>query len=464
MSDFSEQIREKGYALFISENGMEAMLYITNLMRYELSIPGINQLLKDEKITTGIDHSAVADMVSKQKYNCEINIAKGKEPQDGQDGSYTFHFNCYQNTVPKVLEDGSVDYRDIELFTFVEHGQLLAEYVHATPGAMGFSVTGKLLMPVKGKEKPAIRGTGFLLNDDATSYYARTAGKITYKTESTDVSRHESIIYQFMEISPVFVHQGSLLYREGDIDFDGDVLIRGDVQTGVTIKATGDVEIEGIVEAVNIKSGGNILVKKGIIGTGKGYIEARGSLRGKFFESVYLNASLDIECNYLFNCVAKTDSMIKVKGNKGSIVAGKVYAMMGIEAFTLGNESGVSTYLSVGVTKTSTETSKQLDKKIEDVSLEVDVFRKNCFPEKPFYSKIVLALELKEAELEDLLKKQQLFQNQITKAAKAAILIKGMAYAGAIIEMEEKKLELKQTLKSVHFRKQGEHIAVFCNS
>lgn len=461
MSEFNEQIREKGYALQISDDGLEAVLYLTNLLRYELSIPGLNQLLKDEGVTTGIDRSAVADIVTNQRYNTEVVIANGRNPQDGKDGEFVFHFKRFHNNVPKLLEDGSVDYRDIELFTFVEQGQLLAEYIHATPGVMGFSVRGKLLMPVKGKDRPAIRGTGFVLNSDATEYYAKTAGKIVYRVETDLTDAADSIAYQFMEISPAFVHQGTLLYREGDINFNGDVLIGGDVQAGITICATGDIEIDGSVESAVIKSCGNILIKKGIIGAGKGSIEAQGTIRGKFFESTTLTAVQDIECNYLFNCVVKTDNMIRVKGNKGSIVAGSVSAMMGIEAFTIGNESGVRTDVSVGINRTTALSYKQLEQRIASVSLDINVFQKNNFPENPFYSKIVLALEMKEKELQELQKQQKELMDQIARATKASVTTKGIIYGGVEIQIEDKKMELQQTLRAVRFKKQGEHIAVY---
>ena len=54
----------------------------------------------------------------------------------------------------------------------------------------------------------------------------------------------------------------------GNIDFLGSVIVLKR-KSGFTIKASGDIEINGIVEAAKIEAGGNITVKRGIQGKAK---------------------------------------------------------------------------------------------------------------------------------------------------------------------------------------------------
>ena len=44
----------------------------------------------------------------------------------------------------------------------------------------------------------------------------------------------------------------------GDIDYDGSVVIKGNVLAGFSVKAAGDISVSGIVEGATLISGGNI--------------------------------------------------------------------------------------------------------------------------------------------------------------------------------------------------------------
>src|SRR5699024_1851320 len=70
------------------------------------------------------------------------------------------------------------------------------------------------------------------------------------------------------------VHEDISL-KVGNIDFLGNVVIRGDVPTGFTVKATGDVKVFGIVEAATIEVGGSIYISEGMAGLKTGTLIAK---------------------------------------------------------------------------------------------------------------------------------------------------------------------------------------------
>ena len=71
----------------------------------------------------------------------------------------------------------------------------------------------------------------------------------------------------------------------GNIVYDGSVEITGSVAANMEVKAGGNVVINGGVESARIIAGGNIIIAKGMNGTGKGYLRAGGDIMVKFLEN-----------------------------------------------------------------------------------------------------------------------------------------------------------------------------------
>ena len=81
-----------------------------------------------------------------------------------------------------------------------------------------------------------------------------------------------------IHVDPVFLVKGDLDYQTGNIDFIGSVVIKGDVKSGFNVKASGDIEIEGVVEDSIVETDSDVLIKLGFIGHGEGKIIAMGSV------------------------------------------------------------------------------------------------------------------------------------------------------------------------------------------
>jgi uncharacterized protein (DUF342 family) len=63
-------------------------------------------------------------------------------------------------------------------------------------------------------------------------------------------------------VSSIYIAEGGVNFKTGNIDYDGDVLVRGDVLPGFTVSADGNINIEGAVEAATITSrNGSIVVR-----------------------------------------------------------------------------------------------------------------------------------------------------------------------------------------------------------
>lgn len=71
-------------------------------------------------------------------------------------------------------------------------------------------------------------------------------------------------------IQPIYEVSGDANLTTGSIDFTGDIVIHGSVESGVTIKATGSITIDGNVEACNLEAGKDIILRSGMVGGNQG--------------------------------------------------------------------------------------------------------------------------------------------------------------------------------------------------
>lgn len=69
-----------------------------------------------------------------------------------------------------------------------------------------------------------------------------------------------------IRIQPIYEVSGDANLTTGSIDFTGDIVIHGSVESGVTIKATGSITIDGNVEACNLEAGKDIILRSGMVG------------------------------------------------------------------------------------------------------------------------------------------------------------------------------------------------------
>ena len=80
----------------------------------------------------------------------------------------------------------------------------------------------------------------------------------------------------------------------GDIEYDGNVMIPGTVRTGFTVKAKGDIQVNGVVEGATLIAGGNIVIKRGVQGMSRGRLVSGGDICAHFFESANVEAKGDV--------------------------------------------------------------------------------------------------------------------------------------------------------------------------
>ncbi|MFD1037960.1 FapA family protein [Virgibacillus byunsanensis] len=163
----------------------------------------------------------------------------------------------------------------------------------------------------------------------------------------------------------------SLSLKNGNLDFVGSITIHGDVPTGYTVNAKGDIKIYGMVEAATLTAGGSIFISEGLAGLQKGYIKAVEDIHVGYINQgiVYAGSNIYVESSITHSqCVAKNH----IYCQRGNIIGGTLSAGKSIEAKDIGNRLSSKTEIIFGINKTVNDREKRLiaEKKVLQDTLQ----------------------------------------------------------------------------------------------
>lgn len=151
----------------------------------------------------------------------------------------------------KELGDGSIDFRERQLFTGVDKGQLLATKVAATAGIPGVNVYGHEIPQIPGKDLTIKTGEDILYNQETGEIHAAIAGVLSVVSDTC------------VKVSGKHVISGDIDFHTGNIDSRDAVEISGSVRPGFKVTTGGDVVVGGSVESARVVSRGNVVIRGG---------------------------------------------------------------------------------------------------------------------------------------------------------------------------------------------------------
>ncbi len=298
-----------------------------------ISMADLMDLIKQNGIKYGIIEKNIEIALKGRIYCTDILIAKAKLPVQGRSASIEYFFDANKTSTPQMADDGSVNFHKLDMIERVKEGQLLARLTPAERGTDGTDVLGMPLNPAKVTVLSLKHGKNIHLSDDKLEMYSDVSGNVTLVDDTVFVSN----VYEVpADVGP----------STGDIDYDGSVEVKGNVLTGYTVKASGDITVNGAVEGAVLDAGGKIVLKRGIQGMGKGNMKAEG------------------------------DS-VQVHGKRGLIAGGKVRSATRIETKTAGSSMGTQTDLEVGIDPAIIDKYHAIEKEIELLSNEKEKLMQN---------------------------------------------------------------------------------------
>ena len=298
----------------------------------------IKQFLNENKIVFGILEDEIENIFQQQKFEQKVLIAKGERVIHGKNGEIKYYFETVVK--PKKDEHGNVDYKELNLIQNVKKGKKIAEAIPPVDGVGGCTIFGKEDPPIEGVPVPLPMGSNTIPDlDNLNILIAEIDGNVMLKGNN-------------VEVDPVFIVKEDVDFSTGNIDYIGSVIVNGDVKSGFCVKAKNDIQIDGVVEDAVIEAGGDVLLKAGFMGKGDGKIIAQGKVMVKFCENENIICNGDILIgDYVMNSNIQTKGNLFVTEQKGIIVGGEIYAVKGIEARVIGNQSYTPTFLFAGIDK-----------------------------------------------------------------------------------------------------------------
>ncbi len=417
-----------------------------------ITLEDIQDALRHEKIIYGIDEKMVSSLLQDREYCTEYLIGKGTPPTIGKDAKIEYYFSTNQSLKPKHNEDGSVNYHELNIISKVEKDQLLARLIPAVPGDAGRDVLGNELKPREVQNLRLSYANNIRLSEDETELYSEVTG-------------HASLVQGKVFVSGVYEVPADVDNSIGNINYPGNVSIKGNVKSGFVVRADGDIVVEGVVEGAQLYAGGQIIVQRGIHGMGKGLLSAKGNVVIKFIESATVKSGGYVETESIIQSNVSANTEINVSGGKGFIMGGSVRASSKVSARTIGSEMGTSTHVEVGIEPEKLEHYTQLQQEAKKIGKKIEVIRPILinYSQKlksgvslpadkiAFMKTQVIALKTLQGQLAPINEEINVLRMEFMSAGRAKVEVQNVIHPGVTIKISDISMTTKEQRKYCQF-------------
>lgn len=247
----------------LSDNDMLATMHVTGAYGGRgVRGPEIIQALTQARVSKGINKLALKKVLV---VSCQLKpgevfsqpVAIGKAPIKGCDAIFT---PLVKDITKRILRpqggqspSDKIDLRNLGETIAVNVGDELMRRTPATKGISGYTVQGRVIPPQAGKDSALKVGKGTQIStSDPNLLVAAQSGTPLIKDKTIEVDNALCL--------------NNVGVNTGHIKFKGNVIIGGNIESGMVVKATGSITVGGFIESADVQAEGDIQVGKGIIG------------------------------------------------------------------------------------------------------------------------------------------------------------------------------------------------------
>lgn len=433
-------------------------------------VPSVNEIIKLLNMN-GVVHGIIKENIERAVYerifDTPIEVAIWTPPEPGKDAKINFYVNINNKTPSRApfSSDEIIDLHKVVTIENVVKGQVLASKEPATQGKPGKTVRGRVIPTTDGKDVSLqnLAGKNVEISPDGLELIAKEQGQVVFKQGK-------------INIEPVLEILTDVATETGDIDFVGNVVIRGSVRDTFKVKAGGNIDIWGTVEKADVIADGNIIVRTGIQGKGEARIIAGGDVISKFIERANIRAGGNvIALEYILHSNVVSKSRVFCLGKKASITGGEVKALYEISAKQLGAESWIQTDLEVGSDPELQEKHDELIRRREELSNRISDLKKELLTfqqmiqslgripqeKEERYQLMTGMLKESQQELETIENELKSIKEQLDSAVvEARVSAYGVCYPNVRIKIRDALFTAKDTYKFVTFKREGRSIII----
>ena len=271
-------------------------------------------------------------------------------------------------------------------------------------------------------------------------------------------------------------------YETGNLDFEGDIYIKGGIGCGYTVKAGGSVIVSGIVgEGSSVMAKVDVTICKGIEGR-KTRVIAVGDVRTMQVLEATVHCAGDLTVgNHVKDAQLRCGGLLTVDKGEGSlggtIAGGQSWGRKGVDVYHAGSPSGASTALNAGLQpdqagqldtlkKKMSELGKQIDRLLARFNLNVvdvpqiqKMIAASTGPQRKMLARAAKQLgELLQANKKLLDERSDIEGKMSQSLAGAKIKIAEQVYPGVEVRLGDHKRRLKEAAEALLFYVEGEEM------
>ncbi|MFO7886304.1 MAG: FapA family protein [Desulfobacteraceae bacterium] len=348
-----------GIKLTIPEDASAAYISKTEQFSDTITAHDIEQILNDQNIVYGIVEDRLINGFIKSSGFKEkpFRIAKGILPRKGKDAEIKLFFEADHLNAGRINGQGKIDFKERGKIPRIEEGFVLGEKLPLKKEQTGKNIFGEVTSVTPAKDIDLKYGKGTRLSSDKLKVIATVSGQPKYSWSG------------IFSVLDELVTRGDVNYETGHIDYQGNVKVKGIIQSGFKVKAN-TIRAEaidgGIVHAeedLNISEGINEAV-----------IFAKGSIRAK-----YIHKSKILCMGTLYCDKEIVESKIETSGAcdiwKGKILHSEITAKMGVFAKNIGSKLSGPCTIKLGTDIFVVKQLKKLKTNMTQIREEITRYR-----------------------------------------------------------------------------------------
>ena len=344
----------------VTDDASEARLHVPGAFaRDQVTLGLLKTLVKERGVEYTKDvemalHEAI-DQLPPDGEDAKFVIARATEPMDGQDGYIQWLVEEPDEQPPEL------SFYHRSPYVMVEMNDVVGQWHEPTPGEDGRDVTGETRPAKPGKAVP------WKVNEDTVLVDGR--GQLVAQLDGMLV-RADGKVY----VTKVMNVNGAVDFSTGHIDFDGDVCVAGAVRDLFEVRATGSVEVGGLIEAATIHADGDLVACGGIAAREQGHIQIGGNLFARHLNAVqgHVSGMLRAEREIL-HCQLTVGGDVNVPN--GAIIGGDLTIGGRVDVATIGSAGEMRTHLILGSAPNLEHQRAKLDQLIKNATERRDQYQ-----------------------------------------------------------------------------------------
>lgn len=412
----------------VADDNMSAAINVIStadkLRRY--TVQELNRVIRSKRIVCGIDSEALMRMVSKQIFNKDVVFARGINPENGTDGAI----------------EHLVEFPEGKSYIDVKSGTPLCRVIAPTAGIAGADIFGHSIPAVNGASISVPIGENTVFDKKTGILSASAGGRLTLKNG----------VYA---VCDEYVINGGITKENGKIEFEGSIVINGNVTDGAYIIAKKSITVKGKVSGNSTIIAKDRLtvelsVKNSTLTTENGDMKLMSC-----FDS-FITCGKDLEAASLYNCKTKCIGNLDCTINQGSINGGETFCVGKLSCITAGSRLHEKTEITVGDSSDFMaekimvmRSINRIDGEIEKISRRISTIEgqhKNLGfisrEDEDFLNAAIRIRNQKEAEKIPLLEKIEKIEEIIASANDSVLKVQRSMHANVYLKIKEHKRKI----------------------